>query len=303
MSTSDGIDAQLTSAGSALASILRDVDTTEPADWANEAESLRRLYTGILSESPMDLTAAVGIAVLDSTRLRAHLSSQDNGYGWWEDDSVPAPSIAAGDVLGRQLINESIRSGRRVRDLDPTNNLAAYAEGLAHECDGSHPDALAAYRRALELDQWDQFAAERAQVLGHDHVPDRAAPTPNPHSRRFWLVRAGQLVSHSGDEEVIYWRFSDPARIPDAVESIQDDVEIRSPGLASVTLHTFVPGFPPIEFDLYEAVSDLSAERLEIDLSVVDLEVGSEEPRLPQGQAVRVNGYILCDGDYGPVEE
>ncbi|GAA3465608.1 hypothetical protein [Nonomuraea roseola] len=34
---------------------------------------------------------------------------------------------------------------RHVLSLDPTNNLAAYLEGLAHECGGAHERALGGY--------------------------------------------------------------------------------------------------------------------------------------------------------------
>ncbi|GAA3465610.1 hypothetical protein GCM10018965_037250 [Nonomuraea roseola] len=62
-------------------------------------------------------------------------------------------------------MDEAVRAARHVLSLDPTNNLAAYLEGLAHECGGAHERALGGYLRALELDPWDQGALTRAKAL------------------------------------------------------------------------------------------------------------------------------------------
>ncbi|WP_158541767.1 hypothetical protein [Streptomyces sp. MOE7] len=87
-------------------------------------------------------------------------------------------------------------------------------------------------RHHLELDPWDEVALARAQELDEDYDPARhEGPEPNSHSRHFWLLRISTPISNSGDEQVVYWRLSDPAGVREAIESELPVIERRNPEL------------------------------------------------------------------------
>ena len=177
---------------------------------------------------------------------------------------------------------------------------------------------MRAYRRALELDPWDEIALTRAQELDNEYDPARyEGPEPNPHSRHFWLLRGSERISNSGDEQVVYWRLSGSADVRDAIESVLSDVEARNPDLAQFwgtdeysdqqdggfDLITYVPGRPPRSFDVYDALCRTSSGGLEVDWGAVDLEEPLRAVRLPPGQPVRINGRTCFHGRHEPVEE
>ncbi|GAA3511082.1 hypothetical protein GCM10023075_73090 [Streptosporangium album] len=266
---------------------------------------------------PGSLEAAVGLAVLGGAELRGHMVNRVD-TGWWEEDWKPTAQIPPDDGVGRALVDEAVRAARHVLSLDPTNNLAAYLEGLAHECGGAREQALGGYLRALELDRWDEGALTRANALDDEYVAAPAeGPEPNPHSRHFWLLRSSELISNSGDERVVYRRLSDSADVRYAIESVLVEVKARNPDLESAwgtdeysdcqdggfDLSTYAPGRPPSGFDVYDALRRTPSGELMVDWAAVDLDEPPSGKRLPPGQPVRVDGRTHFDGQHEPVEE
>ncbi len=274
--------------------------------WADGARALREAYTRALRLTPENLEATVGLAVLIGAELRFHMVNRVDAA--WCEEEPPGVQIAADDATGRLLVDETVSAARRVLSLDPSNNVAAFLEGLAHECGGAREQALRAYRQALELDPWDEVALARAQELDEDYDPARhEGPEPNPHSRHFWLLRISTPISNSGDEQVVYWRLSDPAGVREAIESELPVIESRNPELEpthdGLDLLTYVPGRPVVTFDVHDALRRSPSGGIEVDWTAVELDEPLPAVRLPLGQPVRINGCTYFHGRREPVEE
>ena len=284
--------------------------------WADDARTVREAYTQVQRTAPENLEAAVGLAVLADAELRFHMVNHVD-TAWWVE-GPPIVHLPADDGAGHLLADEAAGAARHVLSLDPSNNLAAFIEGLAHECNGAREQALRAYRRALELDPWDEIALTRAQELDKEYYSPRyEGPEPNPHSRHFWLLRSSEPISNSGDEQVEYWCLSDPADVGEAIESVLSDVEARNPDLTQAwgtaeypdhqdgefNLIAYSPGRPPRSLNVYDALRRTSSGMLEVDWTAVDLDKPPPAVRLPPGQPVRINGRTYFDGRHEPVEE
>ncbi|WP_345434709.1 hypothetical protein [Actinoallomurus vinaceus] len=318
MTENTSLDALLAEAGRLLVKVAGDAEFADEDDegWVDGARTVREAYTRVQRTAPENLEAAVGLAVLTGAELRFHMVNHVDET-WWEE-GPPIVQVPDGDEAGRLLVDEAAGAARHVLSLDPDNNLAAYLEGLAHECGGVREEALRAYRRALELDPWDEIALTRAQELDDEYDPARyEGPDPNPHARHFWLLRSSERISNSGDERVLYRRLSDPADVRDAIESVLSDVEARNPDLArfwgtdeyldqqdgGFDLITYAPGRPPTSFDVYDALRPASSGGLEVDWDAVDIDEPPPALRLPLGQPVRIDGRTYFHGLHEPVEE
>ncbi|MGY0058797.1 hypothetical protein ACWY4P_19975 [Streptomyces sp. LZ34] len=302
--------ADLAEVGQLLAQVSDDAEYVDEEDeeWAENTHTVHEAYAQALRADPESLEAAVGLAVLAGAELRFHVVNHVDG-AWWEEDLSPLPEIPADDEAGRRLADEAVRAARHVLSLEPGNNLAVYLEGLAHECGGAHDEALDRYLRAVELDPWDQVAEARARALDDAYDPPRhEGPDPNPHSRHFWLLRDATWTSNSGDEEVVYWRLSDPAEVRDAIETVVSDKVRHNPDLPSVRdgridLSTYAPGRPPAMVNIHDALRPTPSGPPTVDWTAVDLEEPPPGRRLPPGQPVRIDGRVHFDGEGDRIEE
>ncbi|MFI9505350.1 hypothetical protein [Nocardia sp. NPDC052566] len=304
MDVDSGLDDRLTEAGRRLAGIASDaeyVDMDHP-DWIADVRTVREIYTEVLRSAADHLEAAVGLAVLAGAELRHHMVNKVD-EGWWEE-GPPVVEMSADDTAGRALAAEVVTAARHVLSVDPTNNLAVFLEGLAHECAGASEMALRAYKSALELDQWDYPALDRTLELDDNYERPESDAEPNPHSRFFWVLRCAERIEHSGDTEQEVWRTSDPAEAREMIESVLSYRILSDPDLVSAwgtdeyrhhqsgdfELVTYAPGQPPRWIDLYDALHRTGDNTLKIDWAAVPLDAPPPALRLPPGQPIRIGG-------------
>lgn len=285
MNTNSTIDSRL------LAEVCADAEYSDSEEWAAALRTARE----VCGQNPGELESAVAIVVLADAALRHHMVERYED--WSMIDMEPFPELATDDDLGRGLIEELAHAAGHVLSLDPTNNLAVYLQAVAHEAGGAHEEAVAGYRRALELDWFDDDAEDRARALDEDF--DRGEDEHgdlNPHSRHFWVLRIGVVTSNAGDEDVEYWRSSDPAAVREMVKWVLKALaDVAVDGNATLDLTTYAPGEPEATVYLRDVVRRTPEGALEVDWTAVDLTEPSPGTRLPKGQPVRVHGHILFD--------
>jgi hypothetical protein len=166
------LEAQLAKAGQFLADVAGDAEfVSDSNDWTDRVRTVRDAYVAVQRTDPRDLESAVGLAVLSGAELRFHMVNHVDKY-WTEDNWEPVVEVPDDDGVGRALVDEALSSAGHVLSLDPTNNLAAYLEGLAHEC-----VARTTRRWSATCGRWNSIPGTRTRLPARRHSPDAAFVT------------------------------------------------------------------------------------------------------------------------------
>ncbi|WP_171172465.1 hypothetical protein [Streptomyces sp. I05A-00742] len=276
--------------------LLRDYwDYTEgfpPEDLEPEAAAIRERYAAVLEAVPDDPTGVGCLALLALGTLRAHMEHTVNVLvDHRDDDRVPPAELPADDGPGRALAAEAVRAARRALDLQPADNLAAFALACSLEALGEREAAAAAYRTALRLDPHDHVARARVEVLENTTLPEPAGDLPPSHRHGFHLLEGAVMVSNNGDMEGWSWLLNDTGVLRDTVEShlLEEGGWYDANDEFSLTTH--VPRSRCDWVDLRPALRGDPAEdeTRTIDWSKVPLPVSLGDP-LPVGAPVRFSG-------------
>ncbi|MFG2623413.1 hypothetical protein [Streptomyces sp. NPDC048473] len=268
-----------------------------PADLEEEAAEIRELYAHVQQSDPEDVTAAVGLTVLALGALQAYVENElDELFMTVVEELSPFVGLEDDDEVGRGLADETARRARRALELDPANNLAAFALGLALEWLDDHESAAAAYREALRLDPGDFAARVRVETLEDVELPRSSAEeATSHHARGFYLLRMTELVSNSGTEVGWTWLVTDLTDVCSAAESYLGKRVPGDDGRDTFRVDTHMPGRPIVIADLYESLRRMPDRQVAIDWSKVAMPDLAGE-LLPAGQPVRECGQMFFFG-------
>ncbi|WP_406313717.1 hypothetical protein OHA77_35870 [Streptosporangium sp. NBC_01639] len=290
------IRAALGKAGDLLGKYVLGAEVDGPAELEEEAAEISELYSLVQHSDPDNVTAAVGLTVLALGTLQAYVENElDELFMTVTDEPSPFVGLEEDDETGRGLADKTIRAARRALELDPANNLAAFALGLALEWRNDHEGATAAYREALRLDPGDRAARVRVETLQDVELPWSPAEATNHHACAFYLLRMTELVSNSGTEVGWTWLATDPAEVRSAAEGYLGKRVPGDDGRDTFRVDTHIPGQPIVMADLCESLRRTPDGQSAIDWSTVALPdlVGE---LLPVGQPVRECGEMFFFG-------
>lgn len=280
--------------------LLRDVHTTAAtaslASRTADVDALAAFY----ARTPGDATAAVGATLLAMARLSAHvehelgtpfLAAAKEYEKLPELDTRPALDLAA----------EVVAHAVHARELDPDDNLSAFAQGLAHELRGEPERAADAYRAAVRLDRYDHQAVARLETITGE---DADQPEHDPrctHAGAFYLLDLLAPEDADGRRERLVLLSTDAAAVR-AEADAYFAARAHSHEILDYSVETHIPGEESESDFLLSALGTGPDGRAVIDWDEVEMPPLTG-PLLPPGRAIRENSEWHVHGRHVFTEE
>ncbi|WP_131741841.1 hypothetical protein [Actinomadura roseirufa] len=288
------IEALLRGAGESLRLFWEATEYDTLDDLEEDEDQLRETYAAVQAVAPDDPTSAVCLTVLALGRLRAHLNGEyDIADDPFEAPDDPPAGLATDDELGRDLATDVVRAAQRTLDLQPADNLAAFALACASHWLGDLTPSTSAYRQALQLDPHDDVARARIEALDNVTLAEPPTPIASHHPYGFHLLEMTHVVGHSGSLSGRVWLLNEPSAVREAADGYLDEW-FKYHGLSldeEFGLWTHLPGRPIEEAPLRDALQQDGNGHPAIDWSKVTLPSLGDH-RLPVGHPIRWLGQL-----------
>lgn len=265
--------------------LLRDLYTAPPTSKSHDAEHLTAFY----EKHHDDTTAAVALTLLALARLSAHVE-HELGIPFLSITDEYEPLPRPDDEHARALAAAVVARAARARELDPNDNLGAFAAGLAHELRGEKEQAAAAYREAVRLDRYDHPAIARLETLtDEDFTPSEYEPACS-HPGAFYLLDMTSPTREDGTRERLILLSTNDEAVRAEVDAYFATRELGHDEL-DYSLETHRPGRESENEFLLMALEDHADGPVAVDWDLVEMPPLTD-PLLPEGRPIRENGEV-----------